>query len=69
MNKTLKTILLVVGIALLIYGIYILVIPETSLDLGFVNIETQDNKNAYITIGLGLASILISFIGSKSVKI
>jgi uncharacterized membrane protein len=65
MNKTIKTILLVVGIALLVYGIYILVIPETSLDLGFVNIETQDNKNAYITIGLGLASLFAGLIAGK----
>ena len=39
--------------------------PETSLDLGIVNIETQDNKNAYITIGLGLASLLAGLIVGK----
>ena len=58
MNKNIKFILLVTGIGLFVYGIYLLIMPETSLDLGIVNIETQDNKNAYITIGLGLASII-----------
>lgn len=65
MNKTIKTILLIAGIGLLAYGIYLLVIPEASLDLGFVNVETQDNKNAYITIGLGLASLFAGLITGK----
>ncbi|WP_445958080.1 hypothetical protein [Yeosuana sp.] len=65
MNKTIKLILLVAGIGLFVYGIYLLVMPETSLDLGIVNIETQDNKNAYITIGLGLASLLAGLIVGK----
>lgn len=67
MNKTIKLIFLVGGIALLVYGIYLLIIPETSVDLGIVNIEAQDNKNAYITIGLGLVSLLAGLIGGKKV--
>lgn len=67
MNKTIKLIFLVAGIGLLAYGIYLLIIPETSVDLGIVNIEAQDNKNAYITIGLGLASLLAGLIGGKKV--
>lgn len=67
MNKTIKLIFLVAGIALLVYGIYLLIIPETSVDLGIVNIEAQDNKNAYITIGLGLVSLLAGLIGGKKV--
>jgi len=65
MNKTIKMILLIVGIGLLGYGIYLLLMPETSLDLGFINIETQDNKNAYITIGLGLLALAIGFFAGK----
>ncbi|WP_338358611.1 hypothetical protein [Yeosuana marina] len=65
MNKTIKFILLFAGVGLLVYGIYRLVVPETSVDLGIVDIEAQDNKNAYITIGLGLASLLIGLIGGR----
>jgi hypothetical protein len=60
-------ILLIAGVGLLGYGIYLLVMPETSLDLGIIDIQTQDNKNAYITIGLGLVALAISiFAGNKS---
>ena len=65
MNRTIKMILLIAGIGLLGYGIYLLVMPEASLDLGFVDIETQDNKNAYITIVLGLLALAISFFAGK----
>jgi hypothetical protein len=65
MNKNIKFILLVTGIGLFVYGIYLLIMPETSLDLGIVNIETQDNKNAYITIALGLASIISGLLAGK----
>jgi len=65
MNKTIKMILLIAGVGLLGYGIYLLVMPETSLDLGIIDIETQDNKNAYITIVLGLVALAIGFIAGK----
>ena len=65
MNKTIKMILLIAGVGLLGYGIYLLVMPEASLDLGFVDVETQDNKNAYITIVLGLLALAISFFAGK----
>ena len=65
MNKTIKIILLIAGIGLLGYGIYILVAPETSISIGPLDVESQDNNNAYITIGLGLLALLISFIPGK----
>lgn len=65
MNKTIKMILLIAGVGLLGYGIYLLVMPETSLDLGIIDIETQDNKNAYITIVLGLVALAMGFIAGK----
>ena len=68
MNKTIKVILVVAGIGLLTYGIYTMFAPEASLSIGSLDIRTQDNTNSYITIGLGLASILLSFIGTKSLK-
>ncbi|MGB5273910.1 MAG: hypothetical protein WBN18_14795 [Flavobacteriaceae bacterium] len=65
MNKMIKTVLMIAGIALLGYGIYILIAPEAKLDIGILEVETQDNKNAYITIGLGLVALLIGFFAGK----
>ncbi len=65
MNKTIKTILLVVGLVLVGYGIYKMIIPEASIDIGVVKIEAQDNSDAYITIGLGLAALVLSFLGGR----
>ncbi|MFI0428232.1 hypothetical protein [Mariniflexile sp. HMF6888] len=68
MNKSVKTILIIVGVGLLAYGIYTMIIPETQLSIGDLDIVTQqDNTNAYITIGLGLVALLISFFGGKKV--
>jgi len=66
MNKTIKTILLIIGVVLLAYGFYTLVIPETQVSIGDVDlIEAQDNTNSYITIGLGLLAIVLSLIKGK----
>lgn len=65
MNKTIKNILLVVGLILVIYGIYKMIVPEASIDIGVAKFEAQDNKDAYITIGLGLAALVLGFIGGK----
>jgi hypothetical protein len=67
MNKTIKTVLLIVGIILLAYGIYTMVIPETQLSIGDLDLlEVQDNTNAYITIGLGILAVALSLIKEKS---
>ena len=59
--------LLIVGIILITYGIYIMVIPETQVSLGDVDlVETQDNTNAYITIGLGIVAVATSLVKGKS---
>ncbi|WP_111707706.1 hypothetical protein [Lutibacter citreus] len=65
MNKTIKIILIVAGLALLIYGGYELVTPEASVDIGIAEFETQNNKNAYISIGIGLVALVASFIVNK----
>lgn len=66
MNKGIKSILIIVGIALLGYGIYTMIIPETQISIGDLDlVKAQDNTNAYITIGLGLVALLFSFFGSK----
>lgn len=65
MNKTIKTILMVVGVILIVYGIYKLITPEASVDIGVVKFEAQDNQDAYITIGLGLAAMVLGFLGGR----
>ena len=65
MNKSVKTILLVVGIGLLGYGIYTLIAPEASVSIGGLSMEAQDNTNSYITIALGLGALALSFLGGK----
>ncbi|WP_411767432.1 hypothetical protein [Winogradskyella sp. A3E31] len=65
MNKTIKTILLVVGVILIAYGIYKVVSPEASVSIGDFGIEAQDNNDAYITIGLGVLALLGSLIAGK----
>lgn len=65
MNKTLKFIILLVGIGLLIYGIYMLFVPEAAVSIGSLEIGVQDNTNAFISIGLGIVVLAIGFIGGK----
>ncbi|WP_185956511.1 hypothetical protein [Changchengzhania lutea] len=47
MNKTVKQILLVVGIVLLGYGIYTLIAPEASVSFGGLSVEAQDNTQCH----------------------
>ncbi|MDO7171933.1 hypothetical protein [Mariniflexile sp. AS56] len=57
---------MIVGVVLLGYGIYTMIMPETQISIGDLDlIEAQDNTNAYITIGLGLVALLFSFVGAK----
>jgi len=65
MRKTVQAILLLVGVLLIGYGIYTLITPEASVDLGIVEAEVQDNNNSYITIGLGIASVVLSLLGGR----
>ena len=67
MNKSIKMFLLAFGAVLLIYGLYTLITPETSIGIGNLKIETQDNNNSYITIGLGLVALALSMLGGNKV--
>jgi uncharacterized membrane protein HdeD (DUF308 family) len=67
MNKTIKTVLLFTGVILLVYGIYTLVIPETQVSIGGLDLVTvQDNTNSYIAIGFGILTVALSLIKEKS---
>ena len=65
MHKAIQAILLVVGVFLIGYGLYSMITPEASVDLGIVEAEIQDNNNAYINMGFGLAAIVLSFLASR----
>lgn len=65
MKRTIKTILMVVGAVLLVYGIYKLIAPEASIGIGDLSIDVQDNTDAYMTIGLGLVAMALGFLGAK----
>lgn len=66
MNKTIKIILIIIGVGSLLYGIYTLITPEASLSIGDLDIvEVQDNTNAYVAIGIGIVVLLVSFIADK----
>lgn len=69
MNKTIKIILFVLGIGLFGYGIYTLIAPEASISKGLLDAQKQDNIYSYIDIELGLALLLIGFIGNKILKV
>jgi uncharacterized membrane protein HdeD (DUF308 family) len=59
MNNTLKIVLIVIGILLLVYGLYNLFTPEVSMQAGPIKVETQgDNTQAYAMIGLGILSLI-----------
>ncbi|MDE0537030.1 hypothetical protein [Tenacibaculum sp. L6] len=65
MNKTIKLILIVIGVVLTLYGVFKIVSPETSVDIGIAEFTEQNNKDAYITLGLGIVVLLVSFFTSK----
>lgn len=66
MNKSIKIILLIIGILLSVYGVYTLIQPETQVSIGDLDlIEAQDNTNAYIIIALGIVAVALSLIKGK----
>lgn len=65
MQKVIQGILLFVGVFLIGHGIYTMITPEASIDLGIVEAEIQDDNEAYTTIGLGIASVVLSLLASR----
>tara|TARA_R110001632_G_scaffold110795_1_gene221431 strand:- start:4424 stop:4627 length:204 start_codon:yes stop_codon:yes gene_type:complete len=67
MNKTIKMVLLVIGVVLVGYGVYTLIAPEASVSIGPLNMEAQDNTNSYITLAIGVVAIIAgAFAGNKA---
>ena len=47
MNKTIKTVLLILGVILLVYGIYTMITPETQVSIGKLDLlKVQDNTSS-----------------------
>tara|TARA_R110000868_G_scaffold28633_2_gene107210 strand:- start:67283 stop:67483 length:201 start_codon:yes stop_codon:yes gene_type:complete len=65
MNNTIKKVLLVIGIALIVYGIYAVIAPEASVGIGDLSIEAQDNSNAYLILGGGVVALIVGLIGKS----
>jgi hypothetical protein len=65
MNKTIKMILIIAGIGMLAYGGYELVTPEASVDIGIAEFESQNNDNAYMSIGIGIVALLVGLFTQK----
>lgn len=67
MNKTIKMVLLVIGVVLVGYGVYTLIAPEASVSIGPLSMEAQDNTNSYITLAIGVVAIVAgAFAGKKA---
>jgi hypothetical protein len=67
MNKGIKSVLIIIGVCLIGYGIYTMVVPETIISIGSLDVKAKDNNNtsSFITIGLGLLALFIGLIGSR----
>ncbi|WP_299064507.1 hypothetical protein [uncultured Polaribacter sp.] len=66
MNKSIKTVLLIVGLILTIYGIYTMIQPETQVSIGDLDlVEAQDNTGSYITIVIGVIALAAGLISGK----
>ncbi|MFD0964746.1 hypothetical protein [Pseudofulvibacter geojedonensis] len=65
MDKIIKMLLAVVGVILIVYGVYRVVVPEVSVDIGITEFNSQDNKNAYISLGVGFVVLIISLFMNK----
>lgn len=66
MHKAIKTVLLLTGVLLLLFGIYSLTIPETQVSIGNLKlIKVHDNSSSYLTIGIGFLAVVLSLIKGK----
>lgn len=65
--KTLKTILIIVGIGLIAWGLIQAFVPETVFKLGPLEVEDQEglNNQTLIILGLGVVSLIIGAIIRK----
>ncbi len=60
MDKIVKTLLILSGLVLTAYGVYKVIAPEATVDIGIAEFNSQDNKKAYISLAVGIAILVIS---------
>lgn len=60
MDKIIKTLLIISGLVLTAYGVYKVIAPEATVDIGIAEFSSQDNKKAYISLAVGVAILVIS---------
>lgn len=59
MNNVLKTVLLIIGVALIGYGVYQLVTPEFAIDAGPLQVKAHgDNTQSYAMIAFGVLALI-----------
>ena len=61
MKKPVTLILQIVGLILLGYGIYQVIVPEASVNIGPLDASVQDNNDSYVTMVLGLVAIGLGY--------
>lgn len=65
--KTLKTVLIIVGIGLIAWGLIQAFVPETVFKLGPLEVEDQEglSNQTLIIMGLGVVSLIIGAVIRK----
>ncbi|UOB18187.1 hypothetical protein [Abyssalbus ytuae] len=61
MKNPLKTILLIVGVVLIAYGLYTVFAPDAVIDAGPLHVEASDNSidtKSILIIGIGVLAFL-----------
>lgn len=61
MNATLKIILLVVGLALIGFGLYTFLTPETVFEAGPISVKAKNNNidiQSIVIIGIGVLALI-----------
>lgn len=61
MDKIIKALLIVTSIILIGYGLYRIIAPEATVDIGIAEFNSQDNDNAYVSLGIGIVILIGSF--------
>ena len=67
MQNSLKTVLLIVGVILVGYGLYTAFAPETIIDAGPLQVQSKSGltTQSVITIALGVVALLAAVFSKK----
>ena len=67
MQNSFKTVLLIVGVVLVAYGLYSAFAPQTVIDAGPLQVKGKSGltTESLITIGLGVVALLAAVLSKK----